>query len=154
LEKVKAKKASQLSKSSLAANLGLKGLPIWQRWKEIVGPHIALHARPYRIRNGVLLIQVDQPVWMQELHFLKEELKTKLNALLQDFQLENLFFLPGRYSFEEERETVPEKLILEERDQAKVREILEKIPDPEIRGAMKGLVERFVWSQTRSRKKD
>jgi len=35
-----------------------------------------------------------------------------------------------------------------------VREILEKIPDHEIRGAMKGLVERFVWSQTPNQKRN
>lgn len=143
-----------ISDTSLASNLHLKGIPVWQRWREIVGPQIAVHARPYRIRNGVLLVQVDHPVWMQELQFLKEELRTKLNAVLKDSRLENLFFLPGRFSFEEEREPLPEKLVLGEEDERRVREILEKIPNDEIRGAMKGLVERFVWSQTTNRKKN
>ncbi len=42
----------------------------WQIWDETVGPQIAARARPVRIRDGVLEIRVDQPIWMQQLQLM------------------------------------------------------------------------------------
>ena len=36
-------------------------------WPEIVGSDIARHAQPVSLRNGLLLVTVDHPVWLQEL---------------------------------------------------------------------------------------
>src|SRR5436309_3444708 len=55
---------------------------VWAHWDAVVGPTIARHARPERMRRGVLLVAVDGPEWMQELQFLKHELRERLNARL------------------------------------------------------------------------
>jgi predicted nucleic acid-binding Zn ribbon protein len=36
-------------------------------WSEIVGSDIARHAQPVSLRNGLLVVTVDHPVWLQEL---------------------------------------------------------------------------------------
>lgn len=36
-------------------------------WPEIVGTDIARHAQPVSLRNGLLVVTVDHPVWLQEL---------------------------------------------------------------------------------------
>ena len=36
-------------------------------WPNIVGADIARHAQPVSLRNGILVIAVDHPVWLQEL---------------------------------------------------------------------------------------
>jgi predicted nucleic acid-binding Zn ribbon protein len=55
---------------------------LWAEWDAVVGPTLAQHARPERLRHGVLLVAVDSAEWMQELQFLKRELRDRLNARL------------------------------------------------------------------------
>ena len=55
---------------------------LWAHWDTVVGPTLARHARPARLRRGVLVVAVDSPEWMQELQFLKHELRERLNARL------------------------------------------------------------------------
>jgi len=50
--------------------------------ERVVGPTIAAHARPERMKRGVLFVAVDSAEWMQELQFLKHELRERLNARL------------------------------------------------------------------------
>lgn len=57
-----------------------------EHWAEIVGPQIAAHARPDKIRFRKLYLSVDSPMWMQELTFLKSTLIDKVNSALNRFQ--------------------------------------------------------------------
>ncbi|MBJ21618.1 MAG: DUF721 domain-containing protein [bacterium] len=63
-------------------DLGLDGVAlahrIGSRWEEIVGPQIAAHCRPLGIRGGVLELEVDSPVWSQQLQLRKPELLARL----------------------------------------------------------------------------
>jgi len=70
---------------------------VWDFWPEAVGEAIAARARPYRLRDGVLMVQVSSHTWMQELQFLKEEIRAKLNARLGGELLRDLHFVPGRW---------------------------------------------------------
>ena len=49
-------------------------------WDAGVGPTVARHARPRRLRQGALVVAVDGAEWMQELQFLKHDLCERLNA--------------------------------------------------------------------------
>ncbi len=49
------------------------------RWEEILSPILSKHAKPSGIREGELLIEVSSSAWMNELLFLKDELKNRLN---------------------------------------------------------------------------
>jgi len=40
-----------------------------QGWVEVVGPVIATKSRPRMLRDGILIIEVESSVWMQELWF-------------------------------------------------------------------------------------
>ena len=55
---------------------------IWEVWDEAVGPAIAAHARPSGVRKGRLRVDVSDPIWIQELEFVKETIKEKLNEKL------------------------------------------------------------------------
>ena len=63
-------------------DLGLDGVALAHRigsqWSAIVGPQIAAHCRPLGIRAGVLELEVDSPVWSQQLQLRKPELLAKL----------------------------------------------------------------------------
>ena len=64
---------------------------LWTHWDAVVGPTLARHARPERLRRGVLVVAVDSAEWMQELQFLKHELRERLNARLGRAVVRDLF---------------------------------------------------------------
>jgi predicted nucleic acid-binding Zn ribbon protein len=51
---------------------------VFARWEEVVGPEIAAHAEPRSLREGVLVIAVDQPAWATQLRFLGTELLARV----------------------------------------------------------------------------
>lgn len=67
---------------TIPGSAALADFTLWTRWSELVGDPLARHAHPVRLRRGVLVIHVDDSLWMQELQFLKQELRERLNAAL------------------------------------------------------------------------
>jgi hypothetical protein len=55
---------------------------IWKFWDEIVGSAVSKNARPSRIKNGMLRVTVSDPIWLQELQFIEESIREKLNEKL------------------------------------------------------------------------
>jgi hypothetical protein len=49
-----------------------------ETWRDAVGDRIAAHARPGRLRRGVLTVYASSSVWAQELTFLADELVCRL----------------------------------------------------------------------------
>ncbi len=49
------------------------------RWEASVGKVIAKHARAATIKNGILWVEVDHPVWRAELHHRKNQILKRLN---------------------------------------------------------------------------
>ncbi|MEW6408992.1 MAG: DUF721 domain-containing protein [Nitrospirota bacterium] len=62
----------------LESNLQLRKL--FDSWVQIVGDTIALHSSPERLRQGILYVAVDSPIWMQQLSFFKKDLIEKVNG--------------------------------------------------------------------------
>lgn len=67
-------------------DLGLEGVAraheIGRIWEEAVGEQIAAHCRPLGLRGEVLELQVDSPVWSQQLQLRKPELLAALERAL------------------------------------------------------------------------
>lgn len=68
---------------------------IWKIWDGVVGKKIARHARPSSIKKGVLLIKVTDSVWVQELEFMAETIKERLNSKLQREAIKKVRFKVG-----------------------------------------------------------
>lgn len=51
-------------------------------WDQVVGARVAQHTQAYSIEKGELLVLVDSSAWMQELRFLKPDIRKKLNSKL------------------------------------------------------------------------
>ncbi|NBW40417.1 DUF721 domain-containing protein [bacterium] len=47
-------------------------------WPEIVGERISQHAKPLKVVRGELFVKVSNPIWAQELAFLKETLLKRI----------------------------------------------------------------------------
>jgi predicted nucleic acid-binding Zn ribbon protein len=51
---------------------------VFSAWPELVGEAVAAHATPRRLRDGVLLVAVDQPAWATQLRWLEADLLRRL----------------------------------------------------------------------------
>jgi predicted nucleic acid-binding Zn ribbon protein len=68
---------------------------LWTFWDEAVGPTVAARAEPAAFRDGVLSVRVAGAAWMQELQFMKEELREQLNARLGAALIRDIYFVSG-----------------------------------------------------------
>lgn len=73
----------------------LKDIEIWHSWEKIVGPSIAGRAKPLRISGGVLSVLVSSAPWMQQLSFMKADLKKKINKSLGEDRVSDIVFKSG-----------------------------------------------------------
>ena len=53
---------------------------LFSRWETIVGEEIAQHAEPRSLRDGVLVLVVDQPAWAAQLRYLAADLLARLQV--------------------------------------------------------------------------
>ena len=56
---------------------------VWPIWNDTVGPIIARNAQPEKIRNGTLFVKVSSPIWMQQLHYMKDTIAEFLPDLIE-----------------------------------------------------------------------
>lgn len=69
---------------------------IWTFWDDEVGASIAARAQPTHFRNGILSVTVATHSWIQELQFMKEEIRARLNARLEANLVRDIFFVIGQ----------------------------------------------------------
>lgn len=62
--------------------VGFLRLKLEVQWAEIVGPRIAKITAPAAYQDGILDIWVAHSTWMQELWFVKEDIRAKVNAAI------------------------------------------------------------------------
>ena len=114
---------------------------VWPIWNDTVGPMIARNAQPEKIRNGTLFVKVSSPIWMQQLHYMKDTIADKLNHELGREAVKNIFFFVGKV----EAETVGEQAAGPAPSPAPGPEAklddgtLAEIKDPEVRRALRRL---------------
>ena len=77
---------------------------IFLDYPELVGEQIAKVTRPLHLKDGIMFIGVESPVWSHHLHFFKPEIMKKLNSqfdrkLVKDikFQIRTLDKDDGNY---------------------------------------------------------
>ncbi len=124
---------------------------IWKFWTDEVGELIARRAQPSRFRNGILFVTVATQSWMQELQFMKESIREKLNARLGADLVRDIFFASGTVEGEARSEVRETPL------SGRALVALPPIEDPELAAAFTRVVEaraqRLARSRTGKRKK-
>lgn len=61
-------------------------------WDQIVGSEVAAHASPRSLRDGVLVVEVDEPAWATQLGFLSPELLEKIHAATGSLEVSEIRF--------------------------------------------------------------
>ena len=134
-----------LKKRKISLNLEDKRLT--EAWNKAVGDRISAHARPDNLQRDTLFVKVSDSVWMQQLHFLKQDILEKINQLLDGRTVKNIHFslgntpalppggdkLPGAASYS-----------LKARDKKMIEENTASIADPELRDILKKVMTREI----------
>ena len=68
---------------------------IWEIWDDVVGRPIAEHAQPSSIINKKLKVHVTEPIWLQELEFVADTIKERLNSRLGRNAVDKIIFRLG-----------------------------------------------------------
>ena len=68
---------------------------IWKVWDDAVGSTIAKKARPLWIKDRNLRVAVSDPIWLQELRFVEETMKDKINHKLGRMAVDTIEFRLG-----------------------------------------------------------
>ncbi|HLA27515.1 MAG TPA: DUF721 domain-containing protein [Syntrophales bacterium] len=125
-------------------------------WEKAVGPQIASQSRPGNLRKGILFVKVSSSVWMQQLHFLKEEIVSKLNVLekapIKDIRF-SIGQLPSPGKGEEQAPQPLSTNLLKERDKKMMEDCLASLADQELKELIKrAMLREITWRRLRERK--
>ena len=96
--------ASGLSKSD-AVKLGFELLPVWQRWKDIVGEEFSSVTELSGFKRGVLYIKVKNTTIMHRLTFERERIINSIQKILKNDLVQDLFFELDEQADEETNHT-------------------------------------------------
>ena len=67
---------------------------VFSSWKEIVGERIAEHTYPVRVRERILYVEVDDPLWLAQMKYMKEEILLKIGGMMKEGVIRDIrFFL-------------------------------------------------------------
>jgi hypothetical protein len=127
-------------------------------WSQAVGPRIAVHTHPDCIRKAVLFVKVANSVWMQQLHFMKQDILEKFNYLNQQDPLKNIFFaigeIPASAAAKRDRVFIADKVpALKARDKKMIEESLAVIADEELRDILKRAMIKEITRRRRMEKR-
>jgi predicted nucleic acid-binding Zn ribbon protein len=58
---------------------GLARARLAERWPDLVGPRIGAVSRPMDVRGETLLVEVEDPVWRQELSLMQKQILSRIS---------------------------------------------------------------------------
>lgn len=121
----------------------LKDLVIWESWDQAVGSAIAGRARPLRLVGGVLTVVVASGPWMQQLSFMKAELRDRINSMLGSERVKEIVLKSGRIQHDTgiTEAARPTLKPLSAQQQAQVARQVSDLEDAELRESLQSLIE-------------
>lgn len=132
----------------LIRNLGIEDAVrlgyIKKEWACIFERPVSLHMSPANLKEGELLINVDSPVWLQQLSFYKETIIKKLHHV----GIKTVRFKLGRVLPEKKQDkTTPFEIkgqALTVKEHSYIEETVSSIPDQELRDRIKKAIEKSI----------
>ena len=124
---------------------GLKAYKVFEVWDEVVGETIAKKARPDSIRNRVLVVTVSSSPWIQELQFMKEMIRGKLNVKIGEDLIDDLFFQLGKIQANKDAHATPfseewRETSLPKKELSEVESTLKALKDPDLKSILKRIL--------------
>jgi predicted nucleic acid-binding Zn ribbon protein len=115
-------------------------------WPKAVGKKIAEQTQPDGFKNGTLFVKTTSSIWVQQLHFMKDEIRQKINELDGKDTIKEIRFSVGheisktRPTIEEEIATA-KKSYLKDRDKKMIAECAASLTDRELAAIFKRVMQ-------------
>ncbi len=125
----------------LGIESGVRLSRIKNDWHTLFEKPLSLHMSPSRLTEGELLLNVDSPIWIQQLNFLKKEILTKLRG----HGIREIRFRIGKVSPAGTcKETRQKPSELSSEDASFIECLVDNISDAELRNAVRGAAEKSL----------
>jgi hypothetical protein len=125
---------------------GVKLAQIKRNWYNLFNKPLSYHMSPLILSKGEILLNVDSPVWLQELNFYREDIIKKMSS----YGVKTVRFRLGRISRNKPSALSSQHLAavkqLTNDERAFVRDIVSKIGDELLRGTVKTALEKSISS--------
>jgi predicted nucleic acid-binding Zn ribbon protein len=106
----------------------------WGVWNKAVGDAVAQQAQPAFVRGGTLFVNCTASAWLQQLQFMKAQIRDELNRLIGSEVIKEIRFQIGHVAPPARGKRVAErKIVLDDADQTRIDEALSPLTDPETR---------------------
>ncbi len=71
---------------------------LWRAWPALAGATVCAHVEPTSLRDGVLRLRADSPVWATEVGYLADHIRARANEILKDAVVHEVrvWTAPGR----------------------------------------------------------
>jgi len=112
---------------------------ILKLWPKAVGAQIAAQTEPECLRSGTLFVKTTSSVWVQQLHFMKDDIRNKLNDLGGKTAVKEIHFTVGLSPSRAKagRDMDSEKIVLRDRDVQMISDCTKTLTDPELASVVK-----------------
>jgi len=116
----------------------VKEYGLWKVWDKLAGEAVSRHCQPDRLKDGILFLKVDSPVWMQQLQFMKSLILEKVNGYMKDNAVKDVRFQIGKLSQTRKGKWKPWKEVsLPQEVVLRLNNELSSVRDPELRDIIK-----------------
>jgi len=136
---------SALKKRGMAAKLEENAF--FKLWPQAVGAQIAAQTQPDGWHAGTLFVKTTSSVWVQQLHFMKEDIRRKMNELAGKTVVKEIHFtvgyLPDLKHTGRSAGASP-KIVLKERDKKMITECTETLADRELAEIVKRVMKKEI----------
>ncbi|MEW6107807.1 MAG: DUF721 domain-containing protein [Nitrospirota bacterium] len=139
--------------SPIIKNLGIDDgvclARIKNNWYRIFNKPLSLHMYPSKFAEGELLINVDSPIWIQQLGYYKKEIIDKLS----DYGVRDIRFRLGKIYGKRENVPAREHAVkeLSREDNLFVSELLSNINDESLKASIRKALEKSLRSSKSSK---
>jgi len=121
---------------------------LFELWPEAVGPAIAAQSRPDAMRGGIMFVRTTSSVWVQQLHFMKDEIRNKINELSGKTWVRDIHFsvgyVPDHHPMKNSPGGAAGKYLLTQRDKKMITRCTAPLADPELAEILKRVMEKEI----------
>jgi len=115
---------------------------ILKLWPKAIGDKLNLQTKADAFRNGTLFVKTTSSIWVQQLHFIKEEIIDKVNEIAGKKIVKDIRFSIGHaLPAENKEDCFEEKSFLKERDKTMIDNCADSLPDKELANIFKRVMQ-------------
>ena len=121
-------------------------------WHKAVGGKIAAKTLPQTIKKNILFVTVSNSVWMQELQFLKDQIRERINKALPALTIDDIRFTIGPISEKHRTSSESPLLPLSPEEKEDVKRHGASIKDPDLRSAFEAVMVSYLRNKKKEKK--